>query len=116
MIVISLQFCVNMIKSDCMPKKSKKEKVIAAYHRKYKLLKETAVAVQKSDKFSTLDEKKVIIKPPQKIISSDNNEQDRTIRNFFLSDLKKTLFLIFSIIVLEIGLYFVSINNYFLKK
>lgn len=94
-----------------MPKKSKKEKVIAAYHRKIKLINLQTPAVHVEEPLNLKKESKVVL---EKKIEIDYQE-DKAVRDFFFADLKKTLFLIFSIIVLEFGLYFVSINNY-LKK
>jgi len=104
-----------MIKIDCMPKKSKKEKIIATYHRKIKLINlQTPVAlVEKSSSLKT--ELEIAPKKNFELDSKNDYKEDKIIKDFFFTDLKKTLFLIFSIIVLEFGLYFVSINNY-LKK
>lgn len=87
-----------------MPKKTKKQKIIAQYHRKLKLLEN-----QPSPVFS--QEKKVVEKPKKE-------ELERTIapepvkNNYFLADFKKSLFLTAAIITLEILFYFATIKNY----
>ncbi|MBI5123339.1 hypothetical protein HZA75_05780 [Candidatus Roizmanbacteria bacterium] len=74
-----------------MPKKTKKEKLLALYHRKIRLLenKQTIISpVQTKVPTSIL-----IPSPPQ----------------YFFSDLKKSLILITLIIGLEISLYFAKL-------
>ncbi len=108
MILISLQICVNMIKSDCMPKKSKSQKVIAAYHRKIKLLN------LQSPTANVLPTKVIHDNKP-KVNYTNENKEDMLIKKYFSADLNKSLFLIAVITVLEIGIYFVSINHYLIR-
>lgn len=87
-----------------MPKKTKKEKIIAEYHRKLRQLQNQSFStVQPSMK--AVDEPKK--EEPKKII-----EESPTNNKFFLIDLKKSLFLTVAIIALEILFYFATIKNY----
>jgi len=83
-----------------MPKKTKKQKIIADYRRKIKLL-----TVTPSDSsFMNRVTNKIV--EPVKV-------EEIIIRKYFFKDLKKSLVLIGLIITLEIIFYFVSIKNYF---
>ena len=88
-----------------MPKKTKKEKIIAIYRNKLRILHSTQ---------PTIPEKVL-----QKAVPERSNEehfilseQDKTTAAFFIADFKKSMFLILGIIALEIILYFATINNY----
>ena len=80
-----------------MPKKTKKEKIIAEYHRKLKLLQNQPIRIV--EKREKEESEKIIEEPPT------NNK-------FFLIDLKKSIFLTVAIIALEILFYFATIKNY----
>jgi len=87
-----------------MPKKTKKEKIIAEYHRKLKLLQNQSSPVyQQPIKL----EKKIEKEEPEKIIDKPSKNN-----NFFLIDFKKSIFLTVAIITLEILFYFATIKNY----
>ncbi|MEK7522526.1 MAG: hypothetical protein AAB569_03025 [Patescibacteria group bacterium] len=86
-----------------MPKKTKKEKILASYHRKIRLLEnrqmitspvqvKTPVTVE----INTFENK---IKP----------EVIEPVNQYFFSDLKKSLLLIVLIVGVEVGLYFAKL-------
>ena len=77
-----------------MPKKTKKEKLLASYHRKLRMLenKETTSPVQI----------KIVT---SKIILETKTEIAEPVNQYFFSDLKKSLLLIVLIIGIEVGLY-----------
>ncbi len=89
-----------------MPKKTKNQKIIAAYRKKLLLFKSNS---------SNLKPEKSITSQNAKII----NEQKISIRNkeivldkYFTKDLLKSFLLISFIISFELVLYFVSIKGY----
>lgn len=77
-----------------MPHKTKKEKIIAFYRRKLKLLGETKEPLP-------LKEETRPAQTPTEITAS-----------YFLSDLRKSFLLAAVVIALEISLYFATISNY----
>ncbi|MEK7096823.1 MAG: hypothetical protein AAB859_00735 [Patescibacteria group bacterium] len=82
-----------------MPKKTRKEKLLASYHRKLRLLENketTASPVQ--IKITT-----------SKIIPETKTEIAEPVNQYFFSDLKKSLLLITLIIGVEVGLYFANL-------
>ncbi len=87
-----------------MPKKTKKQKIIAEYHRKLQQLKN-----QPSPSY--IQEKKVNEEPkkeePEEIIEIEPKKN-----NYFLADFKKSFFLSAAIIALEILFYFATIKDY----
>jgi hypothetical protein len=82
-----------------MPKKTKKEKLLAFYHKKIRLLgsKQTSTHATVSTTPSTA---------PMPIANQEIKISP--INQYFFSDLKKSLILIILIIGLEITLYFVT--------
>jgi hypothetical protein len=97
-----------------MPKKTKKEKIIADYRKKIKLLKLKNSSPQFSP-LSSLPIKKTPIRssPPP---SSSSSLASNNLLAYFKQDFRKSLLLTILIIGLEICLYFVSINQYFKFK
>ncbi len=87
-----------------MPKKTKKEKIIAAYRKRLKLLEEQQIEPQTFPK----KEEEIVISE----VKPDLTKEDQTISHYFKSDLKKSLILIGFIIALEIFLYFATIKHY----
>ncbi len=83
-----------------MPKKTKKEKLLATYHRKIRLLKSEHVDASATPPISLSPVPKPIV-----------NQEIKTlpINQYFFSDLKKSLILITLIIGLEIFLYFAKL-------
>ena len=93
-----------------MPKKTKKEKIIAGYRRKLKLIQN-----QNEDKNKPVNHKKTDIKiaSSAKHVAATNIQPENTISTvYFSKDLKKSIILIISIIALEFFLYFATIKQY----
>ena len=88
-----------------MPKKTKKEKIIAAYRNKLRILYSTQPVITEKTPNATAPEQS----GKEDFILS---EQDKTTTTFFMGDFKKSILLILGIIALEIILYFATINNY----
>lgn len=93
-----------------MPKKTKKEKIIAEYRKKLKLLQLSNTHQLSSSPPISVDRKPTASPAPAKQMYVSSQE-DQVISHYFTQDLKKSLLLIGGIIALEILLYFVSINN-----
>jgi hypothetical protein len=90
-----------------MPKKTKKEKLLALYRKRIRLLEQKSqIIIEKSP--ITKSEK---IELPTKLENEEiiPTSQENLISKYFFLDLKKSLILIVLIIALEIGLYFVRI-------
>lgn len=92
-----------------MPKKTKKQKIIAQYRKKLKLLSDFS-NIQRLEKNND-SKKENKNKPIENLRLSDNNNQssDNLNKKYFLKDFKTSILLIIFIIVLEIGLYFVKL-------
>jgi hypothetical protein len=91
-----------------MPKKTKKEKILAEYRKKLKLLKESPVFTPKPQPTAKKEEKIL----PQSSISPQTkklNKEDNFISSYFVNDLKKNLLISFLLIALEIFLYFAKV-------
>jgi len=91
-----------------MPKKTKKEKILAKYRKKLKLLKKTSVFTPKQQLIIKKEEK-ILNKSPISSQTKIINKKDNFISYYFVSDLKKSLFISFLLIVLEIFLYFAKL-------
>jgi len=74
-----------------MPKKTKKEKLLAVYHKKLRLL-------EKKDVTTSEVQTKIRVSIPV----VDN----KPVNQFFYSDLKKSILLIILILGIEVSLYF----------
>jgi hypothetical protein len=85
-----------------MPKKTKKEKIIAAYRKKLRLLERAEV---KPVVLETRAEEKKQVKQTVQVKQSEKTTPPK----YFFSDLGKSLILIFLVIALEIGLYFAKL-------
>jgi len=83
-----------------MPKKTKKEKLLALYHRKIRLLenKQTITPITPS-----------ITQSPVPMPVVNQEIKISPLNQYFFSDLKKSLILITLIIGLEISLYFAKL-------
>jgi hypothetical protein len=91
-----------------MPKKTKKEKILAEYRKKLKLLKESPVFTPKPQPTAKKEEKIL----PQSPISPQTkklNKEDNFISSYFVNDLKKSFLISFLLIALEIFLYFAKL-------
>lgn len=90
-----------------MAKKTRKEKIIAEYRRRIQLLE-----TRQDDKISP----PVIDKPikieqvitPQPSQPIELSQDDQRTKKYFISDFKKSLIIIVTVIALEIGLYFAT--------
>jgi hypothetical protein len=83
-----------------MSKKTRQQKIIAEYRRKMKMMQNTSITPP------------ITVTPKIKPVEIHHGkEEDTVIRDYFLSDVRKSLILIAFIIALEIGLYFVNISG-----
>lgn len=93
-----------------MPKKTKKEKLLARYHKKLRLL-ENRQTVNPPVQAKIINE--VSMPPVESKIKTPINEpltqEHKQLDQYFFSDLKKSLLLITLIIGLEISLYFAKL-------
>jgi len=99
-----------------MPKKTKKQKILARYRKKIKLLENQLIQPQ-SLTVNTVNNPPLINKieeknKQEKIVNSDADLDTQRLTGFFLSDFRKSLFFTFAIIALEILFYFAMIKNY----
>lgn len=93
-----------------MPKKTKKQKILAKLHRQQQLLKKEYFV-------NVIDEEnsqKSMVKVKNDKIDSQNNlkkinNEDLILKKYFLIDFKKSFLIIVFIIALEIALYFVKL-------
>ena len=86
-----------------MAKKTRKEKIIAQYRRKLQLLEtrsDNRISPPVIDE--PVETKQVISK------TFDLSEDDQMTKKYFISDFKKSLIIIVTVIALEIGLYFAT--------
>lgn len=89
-----------------MSKKTKKEKILAAYRKKIRMLEISSSLVESK----IIKEKQKSDISPSPVIPVET--EIKTINpppTYFFIDLKKSLILVFIIIALEIGLYFVKL-------
>ncbi len=85
-----------------MPKKTRKEKILALYRKKLRLLERPTPVPMAEPK-------------PKIKVTNDNMElsdEEKQITHYFSVDLKKSLILIAIVITLEISLYFATIKHY----
>lgn len=92
-----------------MPKKTRREKVLAK-ERRLKVLQKTQMHV--SENSIPAHERMTVESKVAEKVSPSYKVDDRT-RTYFISDFKRSLFYISIIIALEIVVYFGTINNYF---
>jgi len=100
-----------------MPKKTKRQKIIAQYRKKIKLLETDKIPDKVKINQPIISVAPIKIpdeKPSDKIINHELtiNNEDRLLTNYFVTDLKKSIWLSFLIIALEIIFYFATIYNY----
>jgi len=89
-----------------MPKKTKKEKILAEYRKKLKLLQQQALSTLK------IEEKKEVnltLKSQIKISPKKIEKEFTSLPSYFLNDLKNSLLLSFLLIAFEIFLYFAKV-------
>ncbi len=82
-----------------MPKKTKKEKLLASYHKKLRLL-------ENRQTIASPIQEKVVVKEQIPIIDRKVEMVINEPPQYFFSDLKKSLLLIVLILGLEVSLYF----------
>lgn len=87
-----------------MPKKTKKKKLLALYHKKIRLLENKQATVP-----ATVSS--MVPKKPDSVLAPVANQETKIspLNQYFFSDLKKSLILITVIIGLEISLYFAKL-------
>jgi hypothetical protein len=86
-----------------MAKKTRKEKIIAQYRRKLQLLE-----IKPNIKISPSTIEEPVKKTLEVFQPIDLSENDLVVKKYFISDFKKSLIIIVTIIALEIGLYFAT--------
>ena len=91
-----------------MSRKTKKEKIIADYRKRLKLLSQDQKSpVVIENKEIQPNQKKIARQDKQNMPSSSDGGKNK----FFIKDFRKSIFIICLIITLEIVLYFVTINR-----
>ncbi len=89
-----------------MPKKTKKEKILALYHKKIRLLENKQTTMPMTPSMTQFPAPMPIINPPNRRVNQEIKISP--LNKYFFSDLRKSLILITLIIGLEISLYFVT--------
>ncbi len=93
-----------------MPKKTKKEKLLALYHKKIRLLENRQViSTPAQTKIPTSLSMSPINHETKTVITEPLTQERKQSNQYFFSDLKKSLIFITLIIGLEISLYFVKL-------
>lgn len=100
-----------------MPKKTKKQKIIAAYRNRLQQLQASKLiekTIINSKNLTERIEDNEVLTPKINInyVISSPTGSDKITSQYFFSDLKKSLLIIVFIIALEFVLYFATINNY----
>ena len=86
-----------------MSRKTREEKKIAAYRKRLKLL-------QQINQPESIDQSEKVAKPATPLTKKTSEIAIK--HDFFIKDLKKSLFIIFLIITLEFVIYFATIKDY----
>ncbi len=95
-----------------MPKKTRKEKIIAYYRRQIKILKQAQVGSLSQNLPASPQEKTEIIpesKESFNIPKTEEKKEEVKLKKFFYEDFKKSLILSSLIIAFELLLFFVKI-------
>jgi hypothetical protein len=95
-----------------MPKKTRKEKIIANYRRKLKLLQNQPMTTTQNIEIGMIKKQAISSLKTTTHIEHESTEETNLITSYFKTDLKKSLILIAVIIGLEIFLYFATIKQY----
>jgi len=103
-----------IIKENRMPKKTKKQKIIAQYRKKIKLLETQSVQPHPPTvkKTSVVKEQNPQVNTKVPATETFDKQAADRLAIFFVSDFKKSLLLTLAIITLEILFYFATIRNY----
>jgi len=86
-----------------MPKKTKKEKILAMYHKKLRLLENRGATI------SSVQIKNPVSVPSPVINNVTRPVVHEPVNQYFFSDFKKSLLLIVLILGLEVSLYFAKL-------
>ncbi|MCL4364129.1 hypothetical protein M1328_02715 [Patescibacteria group bacterium] len=97
-----------------MSKKTKKEKIIAAYRKKLRLLQQTnqPTELPNQETVKTANKPEPVETHHQKDEQKKQNEtnkEDFVLRKYFFVDFRKSVVFIILIIALEIGIYFAKL-------
>jgi len=93
-----------------MPKKTKKEKLLARYHRKIRLLENKPLVTPPiQTKITTSISVPTVENETKPAMTEPLNQEQKQLNQYFFSDFKKSLLLIVLIIGLEISLYFAKL-------
>ena len=92
-----------------MTKKTKKQKILSQKRKEAFLLHQAYKSQEFIKEVKNINDAKPLFNSNKESLS----DQDFNIRNFFIHDFKKSIFIIALIIALEIVLYFGTINKYF---
>lgn len=105
-----------MIKEN-MSKKTKKQKIIASYRNKLRLLESQKRDYELKQEIKEEKEEKQNLPKKEKDKIIKVIQKDNTYSNYFKADFKKSLIITILILGFEIGLYTATINNFvpFLK-
>jgi len=95
-----------------MPRKTKKEKIIADYRKKIKLLQIQTLPKEQSPNIETMSKPLHVDVQESKQTQLTNDTAPAVNLTYFKTDLKKSLILTIGIITLEILFYFATIKNY----
>jgi len=88
-----------------MPKKTKKEKILAEYRKKLRLLKEKSISDQKLESIIK-KEKRITPQSKKSTQTKEITKEEYLISSHFINDLKKSLLISFSLIFLQFFIYF----------
>jgi hypothetical protein len=98
-----------------MPKKTKKQKIIAEYRRQLKLLKEKEAIANQEGKDKTkinsfsISKKDVPTTKQSFLKKPETDESLHQVRSYFINDFKKSFFLTTIIIAIELFIYYAKI-------
>lgn len=90
-----------------MAKKTKQEKILAAYRKKLRLLNQSRSPIESGmTKERETPVPSPVITAKAGIRIPEETQEDATLKKYFLVDFKKSFIFIVTIIALEIGIYF----------
>lgn len=104
-----------------MPRKTKKQKIIAAYRKKLQLLKNSQDLRTDSQNALTAPavipiKPKIVIKKPSGLHTSvgEQGQYDTRLKTSTLTDLKKTLIIAVLVLAFEFLIFYVNLKGYFI--
>ena len=92
-----------------MPKKTRKEKMLAMQRNQFKRAHERVIENELNDT------KKIVITEPIKVrqtFTEKIDAEEKIIRQYFITDLRKSLLIIGAVFALEFFFYFATMSNY----